>query len=123
MIEGILWALFIFACLLICGLVLLQEGKGGGLGDAFGGAGAQTFGVKAQGVAKVTGYLVAFLMLIAIGITKIRTNESSVAGQLLADPPAGVQPGEVDPSGAEGAGDAGAGEPDAGSDGGDDGGK
>lgn len=120
MLEGILWALFIFACLLVCGLILLQEGKGGGLGDAFGGAGAQTFGVKAQGVAKVTGYLVAFLMLIAIGITKLRTNESSVVGQLLGDPPVGEQPGEVDPSGGEGAGDTGAGgaEPDTGDGGG-----
>ncbi|MFT7463351.1 MAG: preprotein translocase subunit SecG [Pseudohongiellaceae bacterium] len=82
MIEGILWVVFILVCLVICGLVLLQEGKGGGLGDAFGGAGAQTFGVKAQGVAKVTGYLVASLMVTAIVITKMRTGESSVAGQL-----------------------------------------
>ena len=82
MIESILWVLFILVCLGISGLVLLQEGKGGGLGDAFGGAGAQTFGVKAAGVAKVTGYLVASLMVIAIVITKMRTGESSVAGQL-----------------------------------------
>ena len=82
MIESVLWVVFILACLVICGLVLLQEGKGGGLGDAFGGAGAQTFGVKAAGVSKVTGYLVASLMVIAIVITKMRTGESSVAGQL-----------------------------------------
>jgi protein translocase SecG subunit len=87
MIEGILWVLFIIVCLIICGLILLQEGKGGGLGDAFGGAGAQTFGVKAQGVAKVTGYLVGSLMLIAIVITKIRTGESSVVGELLSEIP------------------------------------
>lgn len=82
MIESILWVVFILVCLGISGLVLLQEGKGGGLGDAFGGAGAQTFGVKAAGVAKVTGYLVASLMVLAIVITKMRTGESSVAGQL-----------------------------------------
>jgi preprotein translocase subunit SecG len=93
MIEGILWVLFTLGCIVVSGLVLLQEGKGGGLGEAFGGAGAQTFGVKAQGVAKVTGYMIAGLVLMAIVITKIRSGSSGVEG-MLEGAPAGVVPNE-----------------------------
>lgn len=100
MIESILWVLFTLVCILVSALVLLQEGKGGGLGDAFGGAGAQTFGVKAGGVSKVTGYLVASLILMAIAITKIRSGDTGVASLLdqapvdsaPADPGAGAAP-------------------------------
>jgi len=103
MIEGILWILFTLLCIVVSGLVLLQEGQGGGLGEAFGGAGAQTFGVKAQGVAKVTGYLIAGVVLLSIGITKLRSGDSGVAG-LLDDAPAPTAPADGD-AGA-GAGDA-----------------
>lgn len=117
MIEGILWILFILVCVAISGLVLLQEGKGGGLGDAFGGAGAQTFGVKAQGVAKVTGYMVASLMLIAILITKMRSGDT-LQDKLGGDEPVGEQPAET---GTGAGGDAGGGGgDDAGAGGGDD---
>ena len=58
--------------------ILLQEGKGGGLGEAFGGAGQQTFGVKAQGIAKFTGWLAVGLVVLALVISKIRTDESIV---------------------------------------------
>ncbi|RKY18566.1 MAG: preprotein translocase subunit SecG [Planctomycetota bacterium] len=114
--EGILWVLFTLACVVICGLVLLQEGKGGGLGEAFGGAGAQTFGVKAQGVAKVTGYLIGGLVLTAIVITKMRSGDSGVVGTLDSDPPASTAPidAETAPAGDADAGapaDAGAGTP------------
>jgi protein translocase SecG subunit len=54
--ESILWVLFVFACFVVSGVILLQEGKGGGLGEAFGGAGQQTFGVKAAGINKFTGW-------------------------------------------------------------------
>ena len=95
MIESILWILFTLLCVFISGLVLLQEGKGGGLGDAFGGAGAQTFGVKAQGVSKVTGYMVAGMMVVAIVITKMRSTDSGVVGQLGdGAPPAQSAPAE-----------------------------
>jgi len=91
MIEGLLWVVFTLLCLAVSGLVLLQEGKGGGLGDAFGGAGAQTFGVKAQGVAKVTGYMAAGIVVVAIVITKMRSGQSG--GEEFFDdevPPAGA---------------------------------
>ena len=73
-----LWVLFTLGCIVISGIILLQEGKGGGLGEAFGGAGAQTFGVKAQGIAKVTGYIAGGLVLVAIMIAVIESSASSV---------------------------------------------
>ena len=39
---------------LLITIILLQEGKGGGLGGAFGGAGAETFGVQSGGVNRFT---------------------------------------------------------------------
>ena len=39
----------IFVCLVLMGVVLLQQGKGGGMGSAFGGASAQVFGGSGAG--------------------------------------------------------------------------
>jgi preprotein translocase subunit SecG len=75
-VESILWIVFTLLCILISGIILLQEGKGGGLGDAFGGAGQQSFGVKAQGIAKFTGWMATALIVIALVISRIRTSDS-----------------------------------------------
>ena len=48
------WVLFFLSAILLTTLVLLQESKGGGLAEAFGGTGAETFGVKSGGINKVT---------------------------------------------------------------------
>ncbi|MEZ5988226.1 MAG: preprotein translocase subunit SecG [Planctomycetota bacterium] len=53
-VSILLWALFFLSALLMVLIILLQEPKGGGLGEAFGGMGAQTFGVKTGGVNKFT---------------------------------------------------------------------
>ena len=76
MIESILWILFTIICIIVSAVILLQEGKGGGLGEAFGGAGQQTFGVKAQGIAKFTGYMAVALVVIALVISKMRSGET-----------------------------------------------
>lgn len=73
MIEGILWVLFTLLCIVTCAVILLQDAKSGGLAEAFGGAGAQTFGVKAEGIVKFTGYMAAGLVVLALVITKIRS--------------------------------------------------
>lgn len=63
------WVLFFLSAVLLTVLILLQESKGGGLAEAFGGTGAETFGVKAGGINKVTFLLAAIFcgsaMLIA----------------------------------------------------------
>ena len=48
------WVLFFLSAILLTTLILLQESKGGGLAEAFGGTGAETFGVKSGGINKVT---------------------------------------------------------------------
>jgi protein translocase SecG subunit len=50
----VLWVVFFVAGFLLAALVLLQESKGGGLAEAFGGIGAETFGTKTGGVNRVT---------------------------------------------------------------------
>ena len=68
-------SLFIFVCIVMIGLVLLQKGRGGGLASAFGGAGGNTaFGSKTGDVLTWT---TAILFGIFIGL--------AVALNLLAD--------------------------------------
>jgi protein translocase SecG subunit len=60
------WLLFFVSALLLTIIVLLQESKGGGLAEAFGGAGAETFGVKTTGVSKFTFLLAAVFCVSAL---------------------------------------------------------
>jgi preprotein translocase subunit SecG len=78
MFEAILWVLFVLTCVLVSAVILLQEGKGGGLSEAFGGVGQQTFGVKAEGINKFTGWATAVLVVLAILITRVRSGDSVV---------------------------------------------
>lgn len=55
--------LFFLSALLLTVIVLLQEGKGGGLASALGGQGAETFGVSSGGVNKVTLFLAATFLV------------------------------------------------------------
>jgi len=120
-LEAVMWIIFTLVCIVVSGVILLQEGKGGGLGDAFGGAGQQTFGVKAQGIAKFTGLMGGVLVVLALGISKLRGEGGSVVPDmsLPTDAPgaategaAPVEPGAPAgeagaPSGSEDAGQAG----------------
>lgn len=63
------WVLFFFSAVLMTVVVLLQESKGGGLAEAFGGTGAETFGVKAGGINRFTFLLAAVFCGSAILIT------------------------------------------------------
>ncbi len=78
MIEAILWLIFILSSLLLIVIVLLQEPKGGGLAEAFGGMGAQTFGVKASGITKFTSYVAVIFLLTAVLITCDRMSDSAI---------------------------------------------
>ena len=53
------WVLFFASALLLSIVILLQEPKGGGLAEAFGGMGAETFGVKSGGINRFTFTLAA----------------------------------------------------------------
>ena len=53
-------------CLLLVLVILVQEGKGGGIAGAFGGAAAESFGVKAGSVNRFTAVLAAIFMGLAV---------------------------------------------------------
>lgn len=63
------WVLFFVSAVLMTIVVLLQESKGGGLAEAFGGVGAETFGVKAGGINRFTFLLAAIFCGSAILIS------------------------------------------------------
>ena len=67
-LETILYVLFAIDAVLLITIVLLQEGKGGGLGAAFGGAGGAIFGHGAGGINKATGVLAGILFVLAVVI-------------------------------------------------------
>jgi len=92
--EAILWVLFVLACVLVSIVILLQEGKGGGLSEAFGGVGQQTFGVKAEGINKFTGWVSFVVVVLAIVITRVRTEQSVVE---FAPSPTQEAPGALEP--------------------------
>jgi len=53
-VNLLLWLVFCASALLLIVVILLQESKGGGLAEAFGGMGAETFGVKSGGISRFT---------------------------------------------------------------------
>jgi preprotein translocase subunit SecG len=62
--------LFIIICFLLVIVVLLQKGRGGGLGAAFGGAGSAAFGTRTGDVFTwITIVLTALFLLLAVGAT------------------------------------------------------
>ncbi len=65
-LHGAVLVLFIVVALLMTLVILMQEGKGGGLAGAFGGAGAETFGVKAGTVNRFTAWLAAGFLGLAL---------------------------------------------------------
>jgi protein translocase SecG subunit len=68
----LLWVLFFLAAVLLIIVVLLQESKGGGLAEAFGGTGAETFGVKAGGINRFTFLVAAVFVVSAVLIHSLR---------------------------------------------------
>jgi preprotein translocase subunit SecG len=79
LVKSVLLFLFFICALLLVIIILLQEPKGGGLAAAFGGAGAETFGVQSGGVNKFTAYLAAGLMVLAILYAAIRPDAGEEA--------------------------------------------
>jgi preprotein translocase subunit SecG len=68
-LHYIAWVLFFLSAVLLTIVVLLQESKGGGLAEAFGGVGAETFGVKTGGISRFTFLLAAIFCGSAILIS------------------------------------------------------
>jgi preprotein translocase subunit SecG len=64
----IFWILFFLSACLLIFVILIQEPKGGGLAEAFGGMGAETFGVKSAGVNRFTLIVAAVFLVSAVMI-------------------------------------------------------
>jgi len=60
----------VFVCLVLMGVVLLQQGKGGGMGSAFGGASAQVFGGSGAGnlLTRATAICAAIFMITSVSL-------------------------------------------------------
>jgi preprotein translocase subunit SecG len=106
LLTTFLYILFILSAIVLVVVVLLQEGKGGGLTDALGTSGQQTFGVGASGINKFTGYTGAVFLLSALAIHYFNRIESqrSITGEfgqtpIVAPTPAGDASGTPTPAG------------------------
>jgi len=65
-----LTTVFLIICVLLIVVVLLQKGRGGGVGGLFGGGGSSAFGTRTGDVFTwVTIVLVAFFLLLAVGVS------------------------------------------------------
>jgi preprotein translocase subunit SecG len=86
----LLYILFVLSAIVLVVVVLLQEGKGGGFGDALGTAGQQTFGVKASGIHKFTGAVAVFFLASALLIHYLNrtVDEGPILEPSLLDTPA-----------------------------------
>lgn len=65
-LEWLFSIVFILSAVLLIIVILLQEGRGGGIAEAFGGAGGETFGVRASGIARFTGWVAFFFIATAL---------------------------------------------------------
>lgn len=77
LLSTLLFIVFITSAITLVVVILLQEGKGGGLTGALGAEGQQTFGVGAKGIHKFTGWACAIFLLAAIGIHFLNRTETS----------------------------------------------
>lgn len=69
-VHIVLNVVFVIVCLMLIAVVLIQEGKGGGFGNAFGGMGGEVFGHGATGVNKLTSWLAGIMIVIAMVLAK-----------------------------------------------------
>jgi len=79
----LLYLVFVFSAIILIVVILLQEGRGGGFGQALGEGGQQTFGVGAKGINTFTGYTaVVFLAsAIVIHVLTLRVEGGTVLDQ------------------------------------------
>jgi len=79
----LLFILFVFAAIILIVVILLQEGKGGGFGQALGEHGQATFGVGTSGITNFTAAVAVVFLVSALGIHVLTRQQSS--GSLLQD--------------------------------------
>jgi len=70
MLQTFLNIIHVFVCLFLILVVLLQQGRGGGMGSAFGGATAQVFGGRGAGnfMTRLTAICAAVFMATSVSL-------------------------------------------------------
>src|SRR3954453_12014206 len=76
MLQTFINIVHIFACMVLIGVVLLQQGKGGGMGAAFGGATSQVFGGRGAGniLTRATAICAAIFMLTSVSLAYLSSS-------------------------------------------------
>ena len=97
--ETVILVLHVLSAAAICGLVLLQHGKGADVGAAFGsGSAGSVFGSagSANFLSRATAILALVFFLTSLGLTYFSTRKSDTRG-VMADHPATTQqvPGQI----------------------------
>ncbi len=77
LITSLLYILFVIAAIVLIVVVLLQEGKGGGFGEALGSHGRETFGVGAKGINTFTAVVAGIFVGSALLIHVLNRTQSS----------------------------------------------
>jgi preprotein translocase subunit SecG len=77
MLATFLYIVFVLAAIVLIVVILLQEGRGGGFGQALGEHGQQTFGVAAKGIHRFTMGVAAVFLVSAVALHYINRSASS----------------------------------------------
>ena len=93
--STLLYILFVLSAIVLVVVILLQEGKGGGLTSALGTEGQQTFGVGTKGINQFTGWTCAIFLICALGIHMV--NRAVIGHSVVKD---SVFPAETTPGNA-----------------------
>ena len=76
-LATLLYILFVLAAIVLIVVILLQEGRGGGFGQALGEHGQQTFGVGSKGIHRFTFIVAAVFLGSAILLHVLNRSQSS----------------------------------------------
>jgi len=91
------YIVFVLSAIVLIVVILLQEGKGGGFGQALGDHGQQTFGVGAKGINTFTGYTAGVFLVSALVLHML--NRQADSGSVLDGAGGSVLDGPQEPGG------------------------
>ena len=78
-LATLLYIVFVLAAIVLIVVILLQEGRGGGFGQALGEHGQQTFGVGSKGIHNFTFFVAAVFLGSAVGLHVLNRSESTAS--------------------------------------------
>jgi preprotein translocase subunit SecG len=94
MLYYLIVTIYVLVCLCLIGVILLQQGKGGDIANAFGGGGSQAvFGARSGAtlLTRATSVLAALFVVLSLVLTAWgQRGSGSVVGGIDATPPAPV---------------------------------